>query len=365
MSKPKNLSGLVDGWDRPTVPAMGEIQDKFWNDPNYEHLRKRFQKIRDLKKLDIFTTIVHMSHKINDNERQKVVNSGSAKELHIEKSGMRKASAYNISGMKNKVIVNGTNYRVSSFPKWLTQGYAYYFTNDNETILDPFAGHNSRMSAVIEAGRKYIGYDVCKGYIDNMQETYNAMKKRYPAFPDCVLHWESSENILEEDNSVDFIFSSPPFWNAEGYDDDPRQIGGRLSKIGSDVKYSEFLEKYRNIVKQCYRVLKDGHYIGFNVEDMYRNGELNTLSTDTVQAFKDAGFTITDIVVTPYNSMAKTFLIGKFLWGHFGKTHGYIIFARKGKRLKFNDLKMEELLEKEKDNEEEEENADENNDVEG
>jgi DNA modification methylase len=343
MGKPRNLNNVV-GWERPTVPAMGEIQEKFWNDPKYEHLRKRFEKIRNMGKLDIFTTIVHMSHKIADNERQRVVNSGAAKELHIEKSGMRKASAYNISGMKNKVIINGTNYRVSSFPKWITQAYAYYFTNDNEVILDPFSGHNSRMSAVVESGRKYIGYDVCKGYIDNMQLIYNDMKKRNPEFPDCTLHWESSENIQEADNSVDFIFTSPPFWNAEGYDNDPRQIGGRLSKIGSDVKYNEFLEKYRNIIKQCYRVLKDGHYIGFNVEDMYRNGELYTLSVDTVQAFKDAGFTVTDIVVTPYNSMAKTFLIGKFLWGHFGKTHGYVIFARKGKRLKFDDLAFEELL---------------------
>ncbi len=307
--------------------AWGDNQDAFWNDPKNEKLRKRFLDLMSLNNLDVLTSVVHMRHKEGEEDRQGVIASGSSKSLHKERSGMEKSSAYNIDGMKKKVIVDGANIRVSSFPEWLTKAYVYFFTDEGDTVLDPFAGHNSRATSVVKTKRNYIGYDIVKPYVDYINEQYEKLEQKDKG--NLTIKLESSENIDEPENSIDFIFTSPPFWNAEGYNDDPRQIGGRLSKIGSDVSYDSFLVKYKYIIKNCVRVLKPGKFMGFNVEDIYRKGQLYTLSMDTVLAFKEAGLTITDIVVTPYNSVAKSFKIQKLVSQHFGKTHGYIIFGRK------------------------------------
>jgi len=330
--KQKDLSDIFDNLGEVQSKAWGELEDKFWNNPKYERYRKRYLEIMALGNLDIFSTVVSMKHKRDGDEHQKVLSTGKSKELYVEKTGMDKKSAYNIGAFREKVIVNGTNIRVSSFPKDLTKGYVYFYTDPGDTVLDPFSGHNSRMSAVVETGRNYIGYDVAKYYIEIIEEEY---KKYEPeSVGKLTMHWESSENISEADNSVDFIFTSPPFWNAEGYDDDPRQLGGRLSKLATDVTYERFLANYQTVINQCYRVLKPGHFIGFNVEDLYREGQLYTFGVDTVDAFKKAGFTITAMVTTPYNNIAKSYRIQKMINNHIGKAHGYIIFGRKGKRIK-------------------------------
>ena len=316
------------GLDSLDSTAWGDIQDKFWNDPKNAKWRARFLELLSLDNYDILTSVVPMRHQVDDSDRQEVIASGESKSLYTEKSGMKKSSAYNIDGFNKKVIVNGTNVRVSSFPSWMTKGYVYFFTDKGDTVLDPFAGHNSRATAVVETKRNYIGYDVAKYYVQVIKEKYEKLKLREEV-GNLTINWQSSEKLNEKDNSVDFVFTSPPFWNAEGYDDDPRQIGGRLSKLGSDVSYEQFLSKYQVIINECYRVLKKGRHIGFNVEDLYDKGKLYTLSVDTVLAFKKAGFTMTDIVVTPYNSVAKSFKIQKITNQHFGKTHGYIIFGRK------------------------------------
>lgn len=333
--KQKDLKDMFDDLGSVKSSAWGDLEDKFWNNPTYERFKKRYLEITEKGDIDVFTTVVNMKHTRDGDEHQGVIASGRSKELYVEKTGMNKKSAYNIGAFKEKVIVNGTNMRVSSFPKKLTKSYVFFYTDPGDTILDPFSGHNSRMSAVVETGRNYIGYDVAKYYVELIKEEYE--KYDSSKVGKLTMHWESSENIMEADNTVDFIFTSPPFWNAEGYDDDPRQIGGRLSKIGSDVSYEQFLNNYQKIINQCYRVLKPGHFIGFNVEDLYRKGELYTLGVDTVDAFKRAGFTMTSIVTTPYNSVAKSYRIQKIVNGHIGKAHGYIVFARKGERLKIGE----------------------------
>ena len=333
--KQENLKDFFGGKIGVKSKAWGDLQDKFWNDPRYAKYKERYLELLELHPTDYdwMTTIMPMKHKQSDEGRQEIVNTSSSKKLMIDTTGMEKGSAYNVRGFQKEVIVDGANIRVSSFPKDITKIYVYFFTNKGDTVLDPFSGHNSRMSAVVETKRNYIGYDICEPYVNVINEAYEKYKLMGVPVGNLTMHFESSENIMEEDNSVDFIFTSPPFWNVEYYNDDPRQLGGRLSHKGERT-YEEFLEGYQRVINQCARVLKSGHYIGFNVEDIHRDGKLILFSMDTIKAFQNAGLTISDIVITPYTSSAKMFQIPKILNSHFGKTHGYIIFARKGDKLK-------------------------------
>lgn len=210
-----------------TTKSWGQLQDKFWNNPEYEWAKNRFEEISRLmdkqNSYDLLTTVVSMNHGLEEEKRQGIIPSGDSKELLIDRTGMDKKSAYNIGGFQKKVIVNGTNIRVSSFPEWLTQGYVYFFTDKGDTILDPFSGHNSRGTAVVKTGRNYIGYDVAKYYTEIIQEQYDKIKDN-DSYGKLTINWQSSEKMNEPDESVDFIFTSPPFWNVEVYDNDPRQL---------------------------------------------------------------------------------------------------------------------------------------------
>ncbi|MEM3844964.1 MAG: DNA methyltransferase [Candidatus Micrarchaeaceae archaeon] len=293
----------------------GDLHYKFYNDPEYSNLRARYNSLLALG-YDYFTTVMPMKNDIVDED---IIGTSKAKGLYVVDNMFEKGSAYNISDTDKKVLVDNTNMRVSLFSKEITQAFVYFFTDKGDTVLDPFMGHDSRMTSVIETGRNYIGYDVAKKYVELTQERFNKMKDKHEAT--AILKWESSENISEPDNSVDLVFSSPPFWNAEYYDNDPRQIGNGT--------YQEFLDKLTVIISQCKRVLKPRHFIALHCEDIRRNGTLIPLHSDIIDIYKKLGIELTNIVVTPYTNFAKSFRINKIVQQYFGKAHGYIIVGKK------------------------------------
>jgi DNA modification methylase len=340
MGKQNDLRGFVKGFEELKGVALGPEQEKFLYDPSYAKWRQRMAEIKTLESIsqDIFTTVVPMKHSREDRFVQNIISAGVSKELTVKETGRNKSDARNIGAMKKKVIVDGTNVRVSSFPVEITKGFVYFFTDKGATVLDPFSGHNSRMSAVIQAGRNYIGYDVAKKYVEDIQKEYENMKHSAQTLgkqiPNMTIHWASSEKMLEEDNSVDFVFSSPPFWKKEFYDNDPRQLG-----VGD---YDDFLEKLGGVFKECYRVLKEHKFIGMHVEDLRMNDELITFGADTQYLLKKAGFRITNVAVTPYNNVQKSFKLEKLLYQYLGKAHGYIILGRKGTKENSDNLGFED-----------------------
>lgn len=69
----------------------------------------------------------------------------------------------------------------------------------------------------------------------------------------------TSEKMLDVENeSVDFIVTSPPYWNLKNY--------GSIDEIGSE-EYEAYLNRLRNVWQECYRVAKKNAIMVININD--------------------------------------------------------------------------------------------------
>ena len=57
-----------------TTKSWGQLQDKFWNNPEYEWAKNRFEEISRLmdkqNSYDLLTTVVSMNHGLEEEKRQ-------------------------------------------------------------------------------------------------------------------------------------------------------------------------------------------------------------------------------------------------------------------------------------------------------
>lgn len=157
-----------------------------------------------------------------------------------------------------------------------------WFCPDGGTVVDPFAGGSVRgiVSAVL--GYNYVGVELRPEQVqanrDNAAEVLGEQGK-HP-----VWHCGDSIGIDEICAGVeaDFVFSCPPYADLEVYSDMPGDI--------SNMKYPEFLEAYRTIIKKSVGLLKPDRFACFVVGDVRdKKGFYYGFVPDTIKAFEDAG----------------------------------------------------------------------------
>lgn len=133
-------------------------------------------------------------------------------------------------------------------------------------VLDPCSGWGDRMLGAEVAGiKKYIGFDpntsLRPGYADIMKlcgHQPTELATDYIGFSNSYeIHstpFEIGATALE-DNSVDFIFTSPPFFDYEIYTD-------------TNPKYRDWIKGfYVPLFKQCSRIVKPNCYVCIYLND--------------------------------------------------------------------------------------------------
>jgi len=90
--------------------------------------------------------------------------------------------------------------------------------------------------------------------------------------------------------SGDFTLTSPPYYDLEDYGDEPEQLGKQRT-------YQEFLGGLFEVARENYRVLKDGAFAVWFVNDFRRNKTFHAYHVDTIQLMERAGFVLWDIMV--------------------------------------------------------------------
>ena len=154
--------------------------------------------------------------------------------------------------------------KVANFPiKQVTEIYEKY-TTIGDTIYDPSCGFGSRMSACMLSGRHYIGTDpnptLCnklkdcaKWYVDKLNTTGN-----------CVIFQQGSEVFNEQlVDTVDFAFTSPPYYDLERYGPDSGQ------SIIKFPEYGQWLNGFVGpTVENTKRYLKDDGLLAINTKNL-------------------------------------------------------------------------------------------------
>jgi DNA modification methylase len=211
-----------------------------------------------------------------------------------------------------------------------------YWSLENDTIFDPFAGRGTRAVVSKSLKRNYIGQDISKEFYEHIKSKFKQQLTLTPQeFIDegdkfivksgvtiQVTNQDSRIKTLN-DNSCDMIITSPPYWNIEFYGDEKGQLYFCET-------YQLFLSEMKQIVQNCYSILKEGRFCVWIVNDIRREGRLIGYHSDTIKLFEKCGFNLHDVVIYNLNTPGITGLTRCDRSRYTVKSHEYILVFRKG-----------------------------------
>lgn len=155
--------------------------------------------------------------------------------------------------------------------------YLWYCTKGGN-IYDCFAGGSVRGIVAEKLGYKYQGIDIRQEQVD----ANNDNAKEIGVNP--TWYCDDSLNVDKyiEDNSIDMVFSCPPYGDLEVYSDNPNDI--------SNMDYDSFCRAYKGIIDKACNKLKQDRFAVFVVGDIRdKNGAYRNFIDYTKKCFNDNG----------------------------------------------------------------------------
>ena len=214
---------------------------------------------------------------------------------------------------------------ISIFDPVLCELAYRWFSSENGSVLDPFAGGSVRGIVASKLGRQYTGIELRKEQVDaNVEQAKEICKDNWP-----IWHCGSSVDIPTfcDGKEYDLIFSCPPYADLEVYSDDPRDL--------SNMSYDKFIEFYQDIITKSVAKLKQNRFAVFVVGEVRNKkgcGYYRHFVPDTISCFKKAGAEYYNeaILITAIGSLpirtGRMFESGRKL----GKTHQNVLVFCKG-----------------------------------
>lgn len=171
-------------------------------------------------------------------------------------------------------INNGT----SIFDPVLCEIVYKWFNVERGSIFDPFAGGSVRGVVAAKLGYNYTGIDLRNEQVEANKKNAQEIGVKPTWFCDDSLNVDK----YIQDESVDLVFSCPPYADLEKYSDDARDL--------SNMNYEDFKRVYFDIIKKACAKLKNNRFACFVVGDVRdKNGFYYNFVDDTKKAFIDAG----------------------------------------------------------------------------
>lgn len=153
------------------------------------------------------------------------------------------------------------------------------FTPAGGTIYDFACGFGGRMLGALSSEKnfKYIGTDPNTETMYNLHRLGKVVDEVFDVDDKLELHCCGSEEYVGEPNSVDFAFSSPPYFNLEQYGTDGADFNNEEQCFNKYPTIESWLEGYvRGTVRSIRQVLKPGRYYAVNIADFnFGGGRIN------------------------------------------------------------------------------------------
>jgi len=177
--------------------------------------------------------------------KQKWKNLGIRSEI-----GRDKNLTYNM-GLNYTNDIHDNEYTTSIFDPVLCEIAYKWFNIQNGKILDPFSGGSVRGIVANTLGYDYLGIDLSERQIEENYKNANELKCEMDK-----LKWinDDSTNIdnYVDDNSVDMIFTCPPYYDLEVYSDKKNDL--------SNMSFEDFEINYTSILQKTFRKLKNNRF---------------------------------------------------------------------------------------------------------
>lgn len=189
-------------------------------------------------------------------------------------------------------------------PGQIVYNFLYYFTDDNDLLVDTFAGSGTSIDvvkAMTAAGmpRRIEAYDI------------NPPKARAQ---EIVKH-DIRDGFLNLDVKADAIILDPPHWHAKQ---------GEYTNSESDLsnlKLEEFYHVMSKLANDCKGKLAENGCVGLLIGGENHDEKFFDLSFDCYFIFKDAEFTPVERVMIP----ARGFAGHTALWQHRAKENKFML----------------------------------------
>ncbi len=195
----------------------------------------------------------------------------------------------------------------AAFPLQLAGRCIEIFTAaPGEVVLDPFAGTGTTLLGAYNLGRQGVGFEIYERYLALFEQRLRS-EEAAPAgsrFPRPRLYHDNALNLGHylEPNSVDFILTSPPYWDillAKRSADRRRQrdYGEHAADLGRSGDYRSFLESLTAVFREAHAVLKPGRACVVVLMDLRKKNRFYPLHMDLCAALQPAGFQLEDIII--------------------------------------------------------------------
>jgi len=199
------------------------------------------------------------------------------------------------------------------FPKMLVERLIKCFMGpSDEVVIDPFMGSGSTLIGARNTGKKGIGFEISKEYI----ELAKTRLDRVGLFDDG--DYEFFEKDARElidcigEDSVDLCITSPPYWDiltrkrTADYKE-IRSYSEANGNLGLIDDYNGFLNALADVFGQVYRALKPGKYCVINVMDIRKKEKFFPLHMDISKLLTQFGYLLDDIIIwdrrSEYNNL--------------------------------------------------------------
>lgn len=165
--------------------------------------------------------------------------------------------------IRNASEMTGGNVVVNFSPMRAKALYEKYCPK-NGLIYDFACGFGGRMLGALSSKNNYtyIGVEPCietYGHLNELGIHIENVIKRNNSYK---LYCMGSEDYRGEDNSFDFAFSSPPYFNLEHYSDEPTQCYNKFPTL------EEWFNGYvKETIQNIYDMLKPNCYYAVNIAD--------------------------------------------------------------------------------------------------
>lgn len=242
-------------------------------------------------------------------------------------------SIWDISKSKEEIKLR----HPAMFPMELCRRLLEIYTKKGDVVLDPMMGSGSTILVARDMERKGIGVDINPEFVELTQKRLSQQKLVQLAVKEPDVYCEDAVNLLRyvKPNSVDFVLTSPPYWNIHTRKrtadyKTPRPYSTLEKDLGNIPDFNDFMNELKSVFQKVHTVLRYGKKCVIIVMDIRQGSQFFPFHMSITNMMTEIGFVLEDIIIwdrkKEYSNLRPLGYPYVFI---VNKIHEYILIFRK------------------------------------